>query len=228
MGIFGKFAEDFLCGATFGLSNKLGITESGHDDENGEAQSVYSVYMGADGIYLTASQLQIPWSDIAAVSNLSNGLQTFTFRGGLLIFTGSFCDTTGGTLDFTGLCGYTGKTADQLVSEEDENLVAMIDDLRWTSQLANTLRDKDENLLIDEDNLFQLYSMMLFYLQMAESSEIIQASDTKKCRNAIEYFRKCLEVQFSRIDENDAIVKDTIEIGLFALSGITVHGVYEQ
>ena len=173
-------------------------------------------------------QFQLSWSDIAAVSQPQNGLLAFSLRGGLLIFTGSFCDTTNGAVDFSELCGYTARTADQLMAEDDKDLPAMIDDLRWTNQLANAIRGGDENLFIDEEGLFRLYSVMSFYLQMAESSGNVPASDEKKYREAIEYFTKCLEAQFSRIDENEEVVKANVEMGLFALSGITVRGVPEQ
>ncbi|MBO4286602.1 MAG: hypothetical protein J5985_00355 [Kiritimatiellae bacterium] len=229
MGIFGKFAEDFLYGATFGLSDKLGVTNSNGGDDRDEADGQdISVYMGEEGVYLTVPQFQLSWSDIAAVSQPQNGLLAFSLRGGLLIFTGSFCDTTNGAVDFSALCGYTARTADQLMAEDDKDLPAMIDDLRWTNQLANAIRGGDENLFIDEEGLFRLYSVMSFYLQMAESSGNVPASDEKKYREAIEYFTKCLEAQFSRIDENEEVVKANVEMGLFALSGITVRGVYEQ
>lgn len=228
MGIFGKFAEDFLYGATFGLSDKLGITGSGNGDQDGdEGQATCSVYMGAEGVYLTAAQLQLPWSDVASVSS-QDGFQAFMFRGGLLVISGSVCDTTGGALDFQKCCGYTERTADQLGATDGAGAVAMIDDLAWTDQLANTLRGGDENLFVDEDWLFKLYSMMSFYLQIAESESAVPEQDKEKCREAIDYFRKCLEAQFSRIQEDDEMVKANIEMGLFALSGVTVRGVCGQ
>ena len=75
MGLGNAIVEGLLQGATWGLSDKIGITGKGgivHDgDDDPENQAVI---INDKGVYFVESEIQVGWSDVNKIALQEEGL----------------------------------------------------------------------------------------------------------------------------------------------------------
>ena len=214
---YGKaIAESLLRGATFGMSELLGVTGKDgiiHDtDDDPEKQAIL---VDEDGLYFIENKIQVGWDDVVGISDQSsegnslsqNALYQFELRGGLIVFSGWIA---GNISEYMGAPTCTDADVADLDSADtsDENLEALrtgVANLFWARDIANEIRGS-AHLIINERYLLGriLFGYTVVHDFIADSG----SEDMDRVCGAIEdeYYEnweKAIRVQVGNLDEDD-------------------------
>lgn len=226
MGWLEELAEGCVSGLTFGLSDEIGITGKGGIIHDTDADSIL---IDDNGVSFIKSEIQIGWKDIANIGIIKGSEEegqavAFTFRGGLSVYSGAlFIDDR--ARSWSAACRRI--VATELPDGCDtKDLLKVADDLEWAIEIADEIRGTDENLVIDEDELFRQSVIMCF--KCRNHLDIAKGRTRTRVREVLDSFRARIRTQFLRLDAEDAGVKELIAIALYILSDREGSGVQWQ
>lgn len=225
MGIFERILEECVRVNTWGLSDKIGIT--GNDGILHDADKD-SILINVNGVSFIKSGIQIGWEDIANIDSAGvaeeDQIVAFTFRGGLTVscVASHVANRAGGW--FTGCQRIVATELPDGCEAKD--LLNVADDLEWAIEIADKIRGTDENLVIDEDELFRQSAKMCF--ECGNHLDIAKGRTRTRVREVLDSFRARIRTQFLRLDAEDADVKELIALALTILSNREGSGVQWQ
>jgi len=162
MGSLDGLVEAVVQGATWGLSDKIGITGKGgivHDgDDDPENQAVI---INDNGVYFVESEIRVGWSDVNKIALLEEGLFRIELRGGLTVLTGwihwdeDWLEAN--DKECTGECDHTPILDDDIdLDVYDDELATAIVDVFWAADIADKVRSS-EHMVLNESLLLRYY-----------------------------------------------------------------------
>ena len=199
MGLLNGTVESFVQGATFGVSNLLGVTGKDgliHDSDDPQEQAIF---VDDDGLFFVENKIQIQWSDVKEIVKEQEGLYRFELRGGLIIFTGWVYweddeETYGEKIH--DIATLPEMDIDDLGDDNVSDLLDAVSDVLWASKLADEIRGA-EKLGINEG--YFLRNCFLSWLVIGESVEESENATGKRAR--------CLERLIGQRDDIVSLLK---------------------
>lgn len=216
---YGKaIAESLLQGATFGVSNLIGVTGRGgliHDtDDDPEKQAIL---VDEDGLYFIENKIQVGWEDVAEIEDASSdegAFYQFCLRGGLIVYSGWIAGNVG---EYKGFPTCVDEDVANLESEDasEENLEALrkgIANLFWAKDLANKIRGAS-HLAINETWLLNRivfgYATAYFFILDSDSDNsdsVCEAIEDQYFENWDSAIRE--QIKRLEIDDPDEVEED--------------------
>lgn len=223
MGWLEGLSEGLIELATLGLSDEIGITGKGGIIHNTDADSIL---IDDNGVSFIKSEIQIGWKDIANIgikgSEEEDQVFEFTFRGGLSVCSDAlFIEDR--TRSWSAACRRI-VAAELPDGCEAKDLLKVANDLKWSIDIANAIRGTDENLVIDEVELFRQSVIMCF--ECGNHLDIAKGRTRTRVREVLDSFRARIRSQFLRLDAEDA--KELCGLSLIDLSDREGSGVQWQ
>jgi hypothetical protein len=206
MGFGRALGEALIQGATWGLSDKIGITGKG---------GIVAVIINDDGVYFVESKIQTDWSDVKEIALQEEGLFRIEFRGGLTIITRSgWIHWDKDWLEIhdkecTGECDHTPLLDDDIDLEVyDDKLATAIVDVFWAADLADEIRNSEHMVLV-ESLLFRYYCIAYAVL-FDFDTEVNTIEDENKAAKKFKSFLSVIEDLDEKFDKIFEIIKSQL------------------
>lgn len=200
------FFESLIQGATFGLSDVVGVTGQGgviHDADDDEENQ--AILVDGDGVYLVEPRIQTSWDDIISIEDVSSGetrLYCLDFRGGLSVCTGWVA---GEIMDYRGFpqgqdVDLDGDDDEAISKDRLDRLARALDDVWFAWELAQHVRLSDHIDYFDSSLVQRMARVMI---SLGTALEALDESGDNQAQRArlVEMVKKASEILRAAISD---------------------------